>query len=353
MGFLKAFLITILFLTTGSAIAGVGSSGGGFALVCRQADGRIGNAILLDLYEAQVRLGLKLPRASGSLERDYLRSITNSYRLKGNDPSQLRPTLDNLRDFFRLVKMTKAGERLPRLNDLGEISPLPRGCHLEQLAIFYDAKPIVVRIDSEIWKALDSLSQAALVSHELYYRRERIDKEPTSETTRALVGRIYAASGVVPTLAGVPRDALSCSAVHPSDYYVMNVDPKTGGKSMTSTRLTIFFAYPLLSPQGQGYRLQFYQWVGRSMVSKTAFDLPGIGFELKQVNDRTLREWISYVTEPNQRIRTQVRMNGASNSDWILGLHYETGKPFRISASSRGQVLSEQYVTTCTQGTWP
>src|SRR5687768_15205585 len=63
--------------------AGVGSSGGGFAVVCRSTDGTIESAQLLDLYEGQAR-GDRYRQPTGNLSQDY--AIYLQYiRIAGDD----------------------------------------------------------------------------------------------------------------------------------------------------------------------------------------------------------------------------------------------------------------------------
>jgi hypothetical protein len=67
-----------------------------------------------------------------------------------------------LRRFFDITQMTAPGVKLPKSNDIGAAPRIPEGCALEQLAIFHDETPNRVEIDSEIWKALDSVNRACL-----------------------------------------------------------------------------------------------------------------------------------------------------------------------------------------------
>jgi hypothetical protein len=180
------------------ASAGPSTSGGnGYAVICRSTSGGILSAELLDLYEATYRYHLNLLPSFGNLADDYARSTP------GPNPRA------ELRRFLQILHFARPGQSVPALNDIGDTIAIPAGCGLEPAAFFSDSADRVL-VDPQIWEALNSLNQAALVSHELLYHEERecisahIENagsanehsadprcQKTSEATRRLVAEDY------------------------------------------------------------------------------------------------------------------------------------------------------------------
>ncbi|MGZ3697189.1 MAG: hypothetical protein ACXWP5_03770, partial [Bdellovibrionota bacterium] len=222
-----------------SSAAGVGSSGGGAAVVCRNSQsGKIERAELLDLYEGRIAKGYAYPTPLSSLEGNYVRAVQNTYRLQSADDVLVgQESRKNLRRFLGDLEFTAPGETLPTLHDLGNTLAAPGDCALEQLAIFNDDKN-QIRVNSEIWNALDSLNQAALASHELYYHFERELAESTSEGTRAVVAVIYSSSPLFAVAEGLPQNARSYGTVE------WQSENDEGSSSGVPEKTSSFWAYP-------------------------------------------------------------------------------------------------------------
>jgi len=326
-------------LAQAAEVAGPSSSGGGSAVVCRNPDGKIYYSELLDLFEARAVIGLKLPAASGSIYTDYRRSVENTHRLQGHPDLAdkiVEQSDENLRRFFDIVRMTQPGERLPRLDDVGEHPRLSPNCGLEQLAIFHDTEPAVVEIDTEIWETLDSLNRAALVTHELFYQWDRINKEPTSEGTRSLVAHVYAEKGAVPNSHGVPEGATSC--------YAHNPKAANPGSS-----ITLFHAFSVNTPEGTGTRLQFYSYSARAAIVKTVADLPGI-------LPRMTKSWnmidgqpmpLLIVDEPNVDRTLMAPFRSGYRKGWTVEVALKTGQPVRLTFKRKGVVMTEEFFSSC------
>jgi hypothetical protein len=101
--------------------------------------------------------------------------------------------MNHFRQLKDLVILLKKDERLPPANDLGETpASVPSGCEIEQLAYFQDQQRRLW-IQEEIWNALDSLNQAALLHHEVIYHSYRVPfkLEGTSRNVRKVVGQLF------------------------------------------------------------------------------------------------------------------------------------------------------------------
>lgn len=172
------------------AFAGVVHGGGGSAVVCRDVDGSIQSAELLDLFEARSK-GLKLvPEAN--LAASYGLFMDRWIGYNGGVGADESETLlyNHINDFLSKAFITGPGQKLPRLNDF-TTGPIPQGCAFEQLAIFDDSE-VRLFIDREIWNALNNQNRAALIGHELIYRNDRmLYGYSDSNKTRELVGRFF------------------------------------------------------------------------------------------------------------------------------------------------------------------
>ncbi|MCM2322225.1 MAG: hypothetical protein NDJ90_03080 [Oligoflexia bacterium] len=324
-----------------TALAGVGSSGGGISVVCRDHLGGVQRVEVLDLYEGRARYGLRYPAASGELEQDYLRGVKNTYHLQGVDDYPIgSEAAENLQRFLGVVQFTAPGEHLPRLNDEGAVPSLPFRCSLEQVAIF-ETDALTgkesVRVDSELWAAMDSLNQAALVTHELWYKLERELEETTSEGTRAAVAHLYASAGATPIREGLPEDRFECTTGGMNGY------------SETRTDLSFFWVHGKNVPgRGPEVTLQFFQLMGRPIVSKAIAELPGISFLLTNYPDGPAeRKLIPVVAEAGADRVFRVPVQGSQRKDLELGVEYIQGRPLKLSVFQKGVLIQTAVITHC------
>lgn len=265
---MKKLVFLSLTLSAIVALAGPSTSGGGFAVVCRDVQGRIQSAELLDLYEARTMYGFELMSASGDIVNDYLRSVKNGYRHQGYAPPL--PDSDfarNLENFMRSVQFLASDEKLPNLLDHGSQVVPPKSCQLEPLAIFYDTQEIIT-IDRQIWDSLDSLNQAALVTHEITYseyRNLKVDPDLNSIETRRVTASDFAVN-LGSVLSGIKSN---------SNMIIDNCSPNIPLCAETTV------AYKISEKDLQGadsektmMRLQFTQLAGRALKMLTFIDVP-------------------------------------------------------------------------------
>lgn len=200
---MKTSLLAVLILTLqipstfAKSLDGAGSSGGGFAVVCRDQNNNIASAELLDLYEARNRYGLSLIRSTGSLEGDFMLGVQNTYHLQGHDDFPIDQSVkkSGLDRFMDNVEFVRSPKKIPSINDIGRTVFIPNNCRAEQVALFIDEHEKVL-INEDLWDKLDSLSQAALVSHEEFYFQYRKYNESTSENSRASVAHVYSQNAI-------------------------------------------------------------------------------------------------------------------------------------------------------------
>jgi len=340
---MKRLILVSLALTVAGGRAwaeGVSNGGGGgTAVVCRGEDGAIRRSTLLDLFEAATVFGFRVATASGDIVKDYFNASVHGYYLEGttNIGGYERAMIDaSLQRFFDHAVMTGP---LPRLDDTGPVASLPEGCALEQLAVFRDPEPGRVEINREIWQSLDSVNRAALVTHELIYHRERRYFERTSQTARAAVAHVYAVSGVPPLLEGVPAGAYSCVSEDPR-YIGVDLLAVRGVKSSRFSSFRVF-------QSGEGTRLQFLQLAGRSMMTKTAVDIPDLAFtfEPRPTGDE-LRQ-VLVAAAPAMDLAVEIPLENPVRKNWRIQLVYKTGEPIRLRVKAAGALLSEEFITGC------
>jgi len=204
------FMASLMAVASAEARRGVGSSGGGYAVVCRGLDRAILSAETLDLFEARTLHGLRLIEGSGDVYRDFAR-VVQTYRRMGGDSRPLGSEVeDHFQQILQAIHFVPESKMLEPADDLGEVVAPPAGCAIEQLAIFKDDSNQLF-VARDIWSRLDSLSQAALLQHEVAYLMFRKVGESTSRNARRLIGQLFSTSpgSTLPELVG--SDALLCT----------------------------------------------------------------------------------------------------------------------------------------------
>ena len=187
----KILAVTNLFAlsATFTAFAGGESSSGGGAMVCRDAQGNITSAELLDLWEIQFREDkAQVVRTDEDMETQLENAVL---RVKGGygskAESELRKVLGEVRSSILEVK--PGIELSPPTDALNTFNQV--GCKLEGVALFNDRKNRLY-INPSILNAMPRTDQAALLVHEaIYLIRRRFLQETNSIPTRDYVGRLF------------------------------------------------------------------------------------------------------------------------------------------------------------------
>lgn len=285
----KSVLLGVLVSST-MTWAGPSTSGGGFAVVCRDSESRIKSSELLDLYEGRVLYGFELMPASGDMVKDYVRSVKNGYRHQGA-PSPLSESeiSQNVDNFMRIAEFLSVDEKLPNLADHNSSVALPESCKLEPLAIFYDEQEVIA-IDGEIWNSLDSLSRAALVTHESVYRDfRRVKVAPDLNSVEA---RTFTASDFAINLGSV-TDGL------PSDAKYVQTNCSDRIPLCAETTFAYKISGKVLNDSQLMMRLQFLQLAGRPLKTLTVIDVPKEIYngQILPVRSKQLVGWTAEVVQ--------------------------------------------------------
>lgn len=193
---MKSFLFVLSLGTLALALpleparAEGGQTHGGTAIVCRNGDGSIASAEVLDSFEARELYGLKQIGVGdvAKARTELLDDLDRRFAGRSLYPKYLRDTLADLHGRFKLLDPKVRLELIPDV--FPKISR--KGCAIEQLASF-DDKSGEIRLDSEIFKALSPAGRLALEMHEsVYYLDRKWAKAKDSVFARKLVGLLLA-----------------------------------------------------------------------------------------------------------------------------------------------------------------
>lgn len=281
------------------AMAGVSTSGGGYAVVCRNMQGAVERIELLDLFEARKIHGLTLIKSTGSMDEDLLNSVRNTYNLQAGQPGIADANkwiLDqNRRRFESMIVWVSSPAQLPKANDLGSVDKVIKllagtSCKLEQIA-WMDDKITKLYVLRELWDKMDPLNRAALMKHEQAYyhsRRYVLLPETTSESIRLFVGLIFASNKMFGAKYGIPAGTQPRGILHD-----LNAN-KTGRQDTT-------FYYPfVVTRRSDGVNVTRYQFTylgGRVILTQTYVDIPTKG-QLMQafpIKSYELRGWYAVI----------------------------------------------------------
>jgi hypothetical protein len=316
---MKKLLFITLFIVKTTWASGPSTSGGGFAVVCRDMNQQILSSELLDLYEARTVHQFQLMPASGDDVRDYVRAVNNGYRLQGYDfgGENDQKISQNYLRFFSIVRWLPSDEKLPNLNDYGVSMNLPLGCQLEPLAIFYD-EPEHVLIDKDIWQSLDSRSRAGLVIHELnyhYLRQMKINPDKNSMDARLMTASDFSLN-LTPVNSGLPLP------LNPKTEFYKCIKNEFSTSCAQSTR---YYKISLGSPSERNnkIRIQFTEIAGRPLKSLTYLDIPQfVNFGVVYpIMSRQLIGWTAEVVQDHNRLSdTGVKLVIRKRSEFLLEL---------------------------------
>lgn len=310
--------------------AGVGSSGGGMAVVCRSLSGQIKEAALLDIYEASAG-GFKMKKASGQVADD-LKLLYAEFRKSTFDRRPIRNEhLEMLNSFLEQTKFVSY--RLPSTDDVGRIPQRPpANCKIEQLAVA-DDQYLNFYVDREIWNALDSLNQAALIFHESIYQMARVSGiENTSWRTRAIVGTASSQQGLDNMYEGAnPGEAVICRA--------------------TSSTVGTNTSYALIYPDPEDSRMSvlvFTRYFDFIPFHRLPFRIPKLSLgNLETVaNQQTKTALI--VNDPNAQVSGKMHKGYKILDEERFAIEYSHGRLFTLTKlTEKNQPLITANFTDC------
>lgn len=174
---------------------------GGGAFVCRDINGNILSAELVDMYEARNQLGLELKNFDNYnmdeiFEYIELKAFKASYTVGKNEiySNNFKDSLDSIRKKIRFVENVT----LQETNDF-QISIFPKSCEggevrFEQLASYTPSDDLIVA--KEIYDKLSISNKAALHIHEaLYFLARKAYGSESSMEARWATGHFMSTVG--------------------------------------------------------------------------------------------------------------------------------------------------------------
>lgn len=264
---MKTLLITTIIvsglMTIAPSFAGNSSGGGGQGIVCRNDDGTVSSAQLLDLAEAENFFLLNLQ--GQSQERSYLEiaheyaAILDSAIPSTIPTSKLTTTLGNLppqvnydinvsvlsskqnhNSFISLaVDRIDAEKKLIPGNNFSippvgdsqpRVIPSAKNCKLEQIAVYRDGDN-QVHIVGNVWNQLSNVNKAALLIHEALYRDLRVMGDSSSDRTRKAVAYLFSGMKFEWILNGLPETYLFCWTNDSETSFQFAVYPNENSKA--------------------------------------------------------------------------------------------------------------------------
>ena len=326
---LRGFQWLMLLLMMGplSALAeileGPISSGGGMSVICQEEEGS-SRVQLLDYFEAvQIYGETNVEKASGDFVEDYIRLVNNIHRLQGLSVGNLdldvrRPSQRNLDYFFRSVEWVHSSD-LPFLDDSGQTVEIPSHCSIKQLAIWYDDSNDIyggnIKIARDLWNQMDSMNQAALVQHELFYM-ENHDSEYNSMSARAYI------------------QLMLTSEIH---HEPVNLNHHKANLLCWNHDLSLYF---YVFHQENSSIFQFTQFAGRTLLARTTAEVE-ITFDVKPGE-----EFGDIPVDPTAHFDKTVDVK-TNRKDWQLKLYVHGGRPVTLQAMRNHRPISEKETVSC------
>ncbi|MGE3262284.1 MAG: hypothetical protein AB7K68_10940 [Bacteriovoracia bacterium] len=190
---MKATNVTLLALLATTTLApslwaaeGGVNGGGGNAVVCRNSQGAIARAELLDLYEGEVRYDYEVARDSDS--------VAAMSRALNRSPDPLTRNLieQSVAHVLNNYEFLRSGVALNPSADLGKgiAIPVPEGCRLEGVGYYEDDGKL--KVSRSVYQALSPTDRAAFFLHEAAYRLAReMKQQDDSKDSRRYVAAAF------------------------------------------------------------------------------------------------------------------------------------------------------------------
>lgn len=188
---LNTFLVLSSLSTSQLSTANVGNEGahGGGAVVCRDAQGKILSAELLDLYEGREEFGLTLMTSDDTVAQILSPIVERAKAMSARDFSRLYAEIQQVMSKKKMLANHIGLE--PVVDSFPTIKP--KDCKIEQLANYKGDS--VVLIDGELWEHLNNDNRAALIVHEAVYKILR-DRElvRNSRKARMIIAQLFSSA---------------------------------------------------------------------------------------------------------------------------------------------------------------
>lgn len=182
---MRSFYVTLIALFTVINASAGDKGNGGYSVVCRDSNGLILSAELLDIYEGKIIHKRKYQDQDPSiLIESVLNKVNNYFFFQEKLKKELSLVSRNL------IFIPEGNELEPTDDAFPPIKK--KGCEFEQVANYTNQGELL--ISEEIHAHFDNVSKAALLIHEaIYSLRRKSVGDTNSESTRRLVSQLLAA----------------------------------------------------------------------------------------------------------------------------------------------------------------
>jgi hypothetical protein len=282
--------ILSVLLSSGLTFAGGASSGGGGAYVCKDANGNITSAHLLDLWEATNIRGLNIPLTFEPRLLQIERALT---KLATLDPEIAAETRKQIGPIFQNAHSLSGDVLLAPPSDADSNYEMA-GCPLTGM-MFYDGDQDQLQIVPPVFNALATETDvaAAMVHEALYYaiRETQFDSITNSTPVRKLVACLFsdspncAVKESIETVLAASDQVYQCENQQVSFYLLHRNDvPKKIGTSETPNLNIQGWMVMLSRLHQRSYKVPVYNYIGVSTTG-TASELSNYDIDLNDGSD--------------------------------------------------------------------
>jgi hypothetical protein len=204
-------LFVTLGLMTGLSLAhatssGVGSSGGGSAIVCRDANQKILSAEMYDLYEGKNYFGLAIEKNTDLPKQQIL----NVIQAMNQNAYVIPAVIQAVDDIIGKIQFLPTGVVISAPSDMGTDYPIihPSACNVEGVGFYTSDNQL--KVSQAVYSAFSNTDKAAFVLHEALYLIDRQmglhGGDGSSETARALNSLLFSTNPSVSQVSGMAAD---------------------------------------------------------------------------------------------------------------------------------------------------
>lgn len=226
MTILKIFITVLFGISIQYCYAGTAVSGGGAAIVCRNANHDILSAQLYDLSEGRNNYQLNI---ADSDVNPHLQLVAAIDRLHSWPYAQSYLKFE-AREVIRDIRFISGGHILQAPSDLGSDEPIiiPRGCALEGVGFYKGSGILLVSLD--VFNKFSATDKAAFILHETLYKVARKNGERNSVNSRHFNALLFASNStsddfqlLTSTLRLNLQDVIVVNAATPHTDFQLNV----------------------------------------------------------------------------------------------------------------------------------
>jgi hypothetical protein len=206
---MKKLVIGFMSLLSIAAMAKEGGNGGG-AFVCRNTNGQVLSAELVDFYEGKTEYKLTIPKSNAGIEDQVNKAVVKFISASPADTAAFMESIQNVQKIMNIVPNAK----LENTNDFN-LRIAPKTCpggkiRFEQLANYTDDDKLTV--DQDIYDFLSNTDKAGLVLHEASYLLARQWHDAvSSREARRLTAHLFSRLGAT----AITQDILDMNLIDP------------------------------------------------------------------------------------------------------------------------------------------